>query len=100
MPRHVKPNGDLRNMKRLAWPRQEGGYTALVNEAIGLGKELFTTLREELKNMTFTASLIYKSIKFSIFPVSKDESEVWWYEDKATGETCVKDARKQYINFY
>ena len=77
-PHHVKSNGVLQNMKRLAWPFRLGGYTALEAKALGWEKELYSTLRGEFKHMNITEDMIYKS-------------DLWTNKTKDTGEIYVKD---------
>ena len=48
-------------MKRLAWPRRMDKDTALKAEALEWEEELYSTLREELKNMSITENMIYES---------------------------------------
>ena len=48
-------------MKRLAWPRRMDRDTALKAEALEWEEELYSTLREELKNMSITENMIYES---------------------------------------
>ena len=66
-------------MKRIAWPRRMDTVTALKAEALGWEKELYSTLREELKNMNITEDMIYESLVWSKDP--------WPLEG-----LCVKDS--------
>ena len=68
-------------MKKLAWPRRMDKDTALKAEALEWEEELYSTLREELKNMRITDYMIYESTFVPSFLANGDwvyERLDWW----------------------